>query len=210
MAFTLNQFQSALNQKAGVVTDAIPAGAEKVSKAIDKSVVAAGKTVGAVKGALPASNKKVDGIAAKFNTRLNNVEMEQRVQDVYVNMIAQATGVALPSKEEVIEELIAHDEAEKASQATQAIMDAVNNPEMVNMFGMIAQKLFGFNPFAPIEEDDEEIEVEEEVEVVEETKVTEPVKLKVVEKPVEQETIANAQGLTGPRRKLGRHAPLAD
>lgn len=217
MAFTFNQFQSAMNKGAGTVAGATAATvinhADKVTKAFDATKSAAVKTGNTVVGMLPASNKKVDGIAAKFNSRLNNIEMNQRVVDVKLSMLSQMTGVQFPTDEEIIEALVEQDEAEKAVQTTQAVVDAVNNPEMVNMFGMIAEKLFGFNPFNPQQEEvvEEIVEVEDDeeeiVEVIVEPK-PEPKKKLKVEQPKKEEVVVEIKPKG--RRKLGRQAPLAE
>jgi Mg-chelatase subunit ChlI len=92
----------------------------------------------------------VDDIAAQFNNRLNNVEMEQRVHDVYFSMLSQATGINLPTKEEVIEALIQQDKEE--AEAKQAEVSSANVEEavakavvpvfekMVEMFGSLMGK----------------------------------------------------------------------
>lgn len=219
MAFTLNQFQSALNKGAGTVVGAAAAGvvngADKMNSVVDSTFAAAGKAGSTVKGLMPATNKKVDTIAAKFNSRLNNLEMQQRVVDVKLSMLSQATGIDFPTDEEIVEALVEQDEAEAAVQTTQAVVDAVANPEMLNMFSMIAEKLFGMNPFVqPVEVDKDiyELKVDEPIEV----EIPEPVKKKaeVKTQPKKEEVVVEAKGLTGPmksgRKKLGRQAPLAE
>lgn len=211
MSFTFAEFQSKLNQTAGTVAGATAAtvvnNVDNVNKVVDATKSAAVKTGSTVKGILPASNKKVDSIAAKFNSRLNNVEMNQRVDDVYISMIAQATGVNLPSREEVIEALAEQDEADKAAQITEAVVDAVNNPEIMNMVGMFMQKLFGMNPMAPVVEEVEDDEEEEIVEVIVEPK---PKKAKKEQPKQEENVVTKAEKINKGRRKLGRQAPLAE
>jgi hypothetical protein len=212
MAFTLTQFQSALNQGAGTVAGATAAAVvnstDKVSKAFDATKSATIKTGSAIKGVMPATNKKVDTIAAKFNNRLNNLEMQQRVVDVKLSMLSQMTGVQFPTDEEIVEALTEQDEVEAAAQATQAVVDVVSNPEMISMFGAIAEKLFGINPFAPAEEEEEAAVtvISETTEVIDEDEVPEPIKQKAEEKNV----ATKAEKINKGRRKLGRQAPLAE
>ena len=221
MAFTLNQFQSALNQGAGTIAGAAAAGVvngtDKVNKAVDTTFAAAGKAGSTVKGIMPASNKKVDTIAAKFNSRLNNLEMQQRVVDVKLSMLSQATGIDFPTDEEIVEALVEQDKEDAVIKSTEAVVDAITNPEIMNMFGMIAQKLFGINPFDKEEEDDDIYEIEEsELTIIDEDEVPEQIKAKakVKTQPKKEEVVVEAKGLTGPmksgRKKLGRQAPLAE
>jgi hypothetical protein len=228
MSFTLSQFKAALNTNAGAAADAT---VDFASKAFDATKSTAVKTGSAVKGVMPATNKKVDSIAAKFNSRLNNVEMGQRVQGVWINQIAQATGVTLADEADVIEALLEADKEEEVAKKAQAIKEVVVNPELISVIGMFAEKLLGINPFAQPadeevveeEEDDDyelpvlnfkEEEVDEEdvpAEVVKKAKVKKQPKKEVV-----KEEVVEDEGLSAPtrkksgRKKLGMSAPLAD
>jgi chemotaxis regulatin CheY-phosphate phosphatase CheZ len=209
MAFTLNQFQAALNKGAGTVAGAAVAGAvnasDKVNKAVDSTKAATKKAGNGIKGVMPVTNNKLDNLANKYNKRLNNVEMEQRVQEVWIKQLSGTTGTVLADREDIVADLLEADEAEKAAQTTKAVVEAVTNPEMMNMFGTIMERLFGLNPFNP-QDDEEEVEVVEEVEVIEEAKPkAEPKKQQKKEEPV-----VKAETKKNGRKRLGRQAPLAE
>jgi hypothetical protein len=206
MAFTLSQFKSALGNNGGAAVEATTQFANKAWDTTKSTAATVGSTV---KGVMPATNKKVDGIAAKFNTRLNNVEMQQRVDAVKISMIAQATGVNLPTDEEIVEAILEDDRLEaqakkdeEVAKKVAAVADVVVNPEVTQMLGMLAQKLFGTNPFGEVEEDEEE-------EIIE-IKQPEPKKEENVVKMETKKDEGVAAPLKGGRRKLGRQAPLAD
>jgi hypothetical protein len=214
MAFTLSQFKSALGQN---VEAGVEATNQFAGKAWDTTKSTAATVGTAVKGAMPASNKKVDNIATKFNSRLNNVEMEQRVQEVYINMIAQAKGVILPSKEEVMEALLEEDraeaqikQAEETAKKVEAIADVVANPELTKMLGMLAQKFFGANPFGEEEEEEENYILEVKETVLDESEVPNEVKAKAEAKKQEEGVTKPLNVKKTGRKKLGRQAPLAD
>lgn len=217
MSFTLSEFKSALGQS---MENAAGITADFASKAVDSTVSTATKTGSALKGVMPATNKKVDNIAAKFNSRLNSVEKQQRIDSVKVSMIAQATGVNLPSDEEIMEALDEEDKAEQAAKTVEAVTKAVMNPELMDVIGMFAKKFLGVNPFDMEGEDNEDglLQLSKEVEttLADESEIPEEVKVKA--KVKKEEPKQEEEGISAPlksvkksgRKKLGMSAPLAD
>jgi hypothetical protein len=164
--------------------------ANKAWEATKDTTKAAATVVGRV---MPATNGKVDDIAAKFNNRLNNVEMKQRAQDVKIAMLAQLVGADMPTDEEIVEALMEEDKAEEEAKAAEEVLKQAEAvaPMMEKMMEMFTA-MFGKDA-APVVKDEEIVETTEEEEIVE---VFEP---DVVEQPK-----------AGGRRRIKRGAPLAD
>lgn len=92
------------------------------TKAWDATKNAAVKTGNYVVDVAPATNRRVNSIAAELNAQLNNHEKELFKHEIMIDMIAQATGVNLPDDEtlEAYYKASKEEEAYQAEQATKA------------------------------------------------------------------------------------------
>lgn len=61
---------------------------------------------------MPATNRKVDRIAERFNARMNDIEMKQQITEVKLAMLAQLMGANLPTDEEIMEALLEEEQEE--------------------------------------------------------------------------------------------------
>lgn len=167
-----------------------------VGRTLDKTKEVAKKSGSVVANAMPATRGSVKDLAAQMNNRFNNQERETFKNTLMIHMIAQATGVNLPSDEEMdelYEQYTKEQKEVKEINETEALaeVESTTTSTTTSKPKSIRQKLLG-NAFDDMldELDEEEDDI---VEVIEEEEVEEQQE----EKP---------KG----RRKLGRQAPLAE
>lgn len=164
-------------------------------RAVDKTVSGTKTAASAVGGVMPATRKSVKDLAAQMNNRINNNEKEIFKNRLMIEMIAQATGVNLPSDEEMdelYEEYMVEERELKKINEAEVSTEAESISPIKSITSLFKPK--SKNGFADaIELLDEEVTEDEEEEIVEEQK----------EEPAPKEAPKG-------RRKLGRQAPLAE
>ena len=188
------------------------------AKAWNSTKSAAVKTGSFVRDISPATNRRVDSIAAELNARYNNHEMELVKHEILIQMVADATGVTLPEDgviEEYAREVIKEREAEReAARKAQEAAESKEEDEVKSMadkFMKYVTAAFEKNGYAPkpecpvqFTEDAKELfreELGEEEEA--EEQVTQD---DILPEPEEEEAPKEKVG----RRRLGRQAPLAE
>lgn len=150
MELNLNNFVNAMTQKEEVKAPSV------FNTVADKTKSAGSSVVGAVKSVAPVTNGKFDKYVAKANEEMGN--LDERIWNVefQLAMIAQATGVNLPSEEQMkeyrkqwLEEEAARIKAEQEAKATQpanageAIMSALSDPNVAESLKETFLTLFG-------------------------------------------------------------------
>lgn len=230
MAFTLNQFKAALNGKAAaadLTANLVPSAQDMMSQAWASTKSATAKTGSAVKRSLPVTSGRFEDMVSAMNEKHNNLERDAWKNKFRIAMVAQATGLNLPSDEELDvlyeqhleEELEAAKAAQKAAAEPQNIVETVLNVLTESLSELILKASEPAVKVQEVEDTDGGVyeipEVKEEV-VEEEKAPTSEKELKeyrrkVAEKEAAKKEATKAQApKKSGRKKLGRQAPLAD
>jgi hypothetical protein len=196
-------------------------------KAWETTKSATATTTSYIKDVAPATNRRVNSIASELNVQLNNHEKELFKQQIMIEMIAQSTGVNLPS-DEVLEQYWESEQERIAAEAKAEAEKALPQETVDSMAAKVMEQVlaaFKKNGFAPKEEPKEKVESKltpEQTKHLDELVASGKESEESVDTDDEADTVvagttkesrrkaANEKKKGEGRRRLGRQAPLAE